>query len=180
MNLKYILPFIIIILLFSCKSSIQDEVTVYKLPRPPKQNTIIALIVYTTDQNNIPLSLVVKMKGEMGPNIKELKNEFELFCNTLKWNEDGTLNYTKPETWQEKNIEPNNIIERLLSFSASDSNGDVMDVSVFRGTGGTEEENVNRWRNQIGLKHASKQEIINNKEIINLPHLGQGGLFVLR
>src|SRR5262249_10352657 len=42
---------------------------------------------------------------------------------------------------------------RYASFSASAGNGDKIDISVvtFAGEGGSDPDNVNRWRGQIGL-----------------------------
>ena len=42
---------------------------------------------------------------------------------------------------------------RYASFAVSGANGDKVDISIvtFPGTGGSDADNVNRWRRQIGL-----------------------------
>ena len=59
----------------------------------------------------------------------------------IKWN--------TPEGWTE--VPPSSM--RYASFSASDGNGGKIDISVvtFPGEGGSDADNVNRWRHQIGL-----------------------------
>jgi len=59
----------------------------------------------------------------------------------IKWN--------TPEGWTE--VPPSSM--RYASFSASDGDGGKIDISVvtFAGDGGSDAENVNRWRGQIGL-----------------------------
>ena len=59
----------------------------------------------------------------------------------IKWN--------TPEGWTE--VPPSSM--RYASFGASDGNGGKIDISVvtFPGDGGSDADNVNRWRGQIGL-----------------------------
>ena len=59
----------------------------------------------------------------------------------IKWN--------TPEGWTE--VPPSSM--RYASFSALAENGDKIDISVvtFAGEGGSDADNVNRWRGQIGL-----------------------------
>ena len=54
-----------------------------------------------------------------------------------------------PEGWTE--LPPSSI--RYASFTAGEANGGKIDISVvtFAGSGGSDTENVNRWRGQIGL-----------------------------
>ena len=58
------------------------------------------------------------------------------------------LKWTKPETWTE--VPPSAM--RYASFAAGSSDSKV-DISVvtFSGEGGSDADNVNRWRQQIGL-----------------------------
>jgi len=58
------------------------------------------------------------------------------------------LKWTKPETWNE--VPPSAM--RYASFSAG-ANENKVDVSIvtFSGEGGSDADNVNRWRQQIGL-----------------------------
>jgi hypothetical protein len=58
------------------------------------------------------------------------------------------LKWTKPETWSE--VQPSAM--RYASFNAG-ANQNKVDVSIvtFQGEGGTDTDNVNRWRQQIGL-----------------------------
>lgn len=59
----------------------------------------------------------------------------------IKWN--------TPEGWTE--VPPSSM--RYASFSAPDGDGGKIDISVvtFAGDGGSDADNVNRWRGQIGL-----------------------------
>jgi len=59
----------------------------------------------------------------------------------IKWN--------APEGWTE--VPPSSM--RYASFSASDGNAGKIDISIvtFAGDGGSDADNVNRWRGQIGL-----------------------------
>ena len=66
--------------------------------------------------------------------------------------QEGTapqINWKIPEGWTE--VQPSSM--RYASFSASDGNGGNIDISVvtFAGDGGSDADNVNRWRGQIGL-----------------------------
>jgi hypothetical protein len=59
------------------------------------------------------------------------------------------IRWETPEGWTE--VRPSSM--RYASFSAADGNGDKIDISVvtFAGEGGSDADNVNRWRQQIGL-----------------------------
>src|SRR5947208_12143008 len=58
------------------------------------------------------------------------------------------IKWKKPETWTE--VPPSSM--RYASFSASSEDGKI-DISVvtFPGDGGSDADNINRWRGQIGL-----------------------------
>ena len=59
------------------------------------------------------------------------------------------IKWKKPETWTE--VPPSSM--RYASFSASSEDGGKIDISVvtFPGDGGSDADNINRWRGQIGL-----------------------------
>jgi hypothetical protein len=59
------------------------------------------------------------------------------------------IKWETPEGWTEG--PPSSM--RYASFSASDGNGGKIDISIvtFAGDGGSDADNVNRWRGQIGL-----------------------------
>ena len=59
------------------------------------------------------------------------------------------IKWKTPEGWTE--VPPSSM--RYASFSATDENGDKIDISIatFAGDGGSDADNVNRWRQQIGL-----------------------------
>jgi hypothetical protein len=59
------------------------------------------------------------------------------------------IKWQTPENWTA--VSPSSM--RYASFSASTENGEKIDISVvtFAGEGGSDPENVNRWRGQIGL-----------------------------
>jgi hypothetical protein len=60
------------------------------------------------------------------------------------------IKWRTPKGWTE--VTPSSM--RYASFSASDGNGGKIDISVvtFPGDGGSDADNVNRWRQQIGLQ----------------------------
>src|SRR6266550_2724017 len=59
------------------------------------------------------------------------------------------IKWTTPEGWTE--VPPSSM--RYASFSAPTEDGDKIDISVvtFPGDGGSDADNVNRWRGQMGL-----------------------------
>jgi hypothetical protein len=59
------------------------------------------------------------------------------------------IKWETPEGWTE--VPPSSM--RYASFSAADGNGGKIDISIvtFAGDGGSDADNVNRWRGQIGL-----------------------------
>jgi hypothetical protein len=59
------------------------------------------------------------------------------------------IKWKTPEGWTE--VPPSSM--RYASFSATDENGGKIDISIatFAGDGGSDADNVNRWRQQIGL-----------------------------
>ena len=67
------------------------------------------------------------------------------------------IKWKTPEGWTE--VPPSSM--RYASFSASDENGGKIDISVvtFPGEGGSDADNVNRWRRQIGLGPLDDKEI---------------------
>ena len=50
---------------------------------------------------------------------------------------------------------------RYASFSATEGNGETVDISIvtFPGDGGSDLDNVNRWRQQIGLVPVDTSEL---------------------
>src|SRR5712672_2639384 len=59
------------------------------------------------------------------------------------------IKWTTPEGWTE--VPPSSM--RYASFSVSAQDGDKIDISVvtFPGDGGSDSDNINRWRGQMGL-----------------------------
>jgi hypothetical protein len=59
------------------------------------------------------------------------------------------IKWKAPETWTE--VPPSSM--RYASFSASAENGGEIDISIvtFPGDGGSDADNINRWRGQMGL-----------------------------
>jgi hypothetical protein len=60
-----------------------------------------------------------------------------------------TIKWTAPESWTE--VPPSSM--RYASFSAPAEEGGTIDISVvtFPGDGGSDADNINRWRGQMGL-----------------------------
>ena len=67
------------------------------------------------------------------------------------------LSWKTPEGWTE--VPPSSM--RYASFNAADANGGKVDISVvtFPGDGGSDADNVNRWRRQIGLEPVDDKAI---------------------
>jgi hypothetical protein len=74
----------------------------------------------------------------------------------LKWN--------TPEGWSE--VPPSAM--RYASFAATGTNGDKIDISIvtFPGTGGSDLDNVNRWRGQIQLPPTDEKTIESQIELL--------------
>jgi len=70
------------------------------------------------------------------------------------------IRWEAPESWTE--VPPSSM--RYASFSALAENGDKIDISVvtFAGDGGSDADNVNRWRGQIGLSPVD-QDTVNSQ-----------------
>ena len=68
------------------------------------------------------------------------------------------IKWETPEGWTE--IPPSSM--RYASFSVSAENGDKIDISVvtFAGEGGSDADNVNRWRGQIGLSPLDQNAVV--------------------
>jgi hypothetical protein len=67
------------------------------------------------------------------------------------------IKWKTPEGWTK--VPPSAM--RYASFSAPAANGDKIDISVitFAGDGGSDADNVNRWRGQIGLAPADENTV---------------------
>ena len=68
------------------------------------------------------------------------------------------IKWTTPDSWTE--VPPSSM--RYASFNASAENGDKIDISVvtFPGEGGSDVDNINRWRGQIGLPPLDENAVI--------------------
>jgi hypothetical protein len=127
---------------------------------PAKDGRIIAAMMTTADY-----TLFFKMRGNAG--LTEVqKGDFikwvAAICNAQVETKSPQMaampprdasapqvTWETPESWTE--VSPSSM--RYASFSALAENGDKIDISVvtFPGEGGTDADNVNRWRGQIGL-----------------------------
>ena len=67
------------------------------------------------------------------------------------------IKWETPEDWTE--VPPSSM--RYASFSASAENGEKIDISVvtFPGEGGSDSDNINRWRGQIDLPPIDKNTV---------------------
>ncbi len=127
---------------------------------PTRDGRIIAAMVTTGDS-----TLFFKMRGnadlaeaQKGDFIKwvaavcEAQTESRSPQIAATPSPDGATRQIKwkmPEDWTE--VPPSSM--RYASFSAPAENGDKIDISVvtFPGEGGSDADNINRWRGQIGL-----------------------------
>jgi hypothetical protein len=69
------------------------------------------------------------------------------------------IKWKTPDGWTE--VPPSSM--RFASFNATAPNGGKVDISIvtFPGDGGSDADNVNRWRKQIGLASIDNEEIAN-------------------
>src|SRR5262249_13104789 len=69
----------------------------------------------------------------------------------------AAIKWTTPEGWTE--VPPSSM--RYASFSAPTDDGDKIDISVvtFPGDGGSDADNINRWRGQMGLAPADANAV---------------------
>jgi hypothetical protein len=127
---------------------------------PTKDGRIIAAMVTTSSS-----TLFFKMRGnaelteaQKGDFIKwvagvcEAQTESRSPQMAAMPSRDSTapqIKWKAPESWAE--VPPSSM--RYASFNASAENGDKIDISVvtFPGEGGSDADNINRWRGQIGL-----------------------------
>ena len=135
---------------------------------PAKDGRIIAAMGTTNDS-----TLFFKMRGN-AELTEAQKAEFikwvAAVCNgQLKSNTTPTqpespgqatnrqVKWETPATWKE--TPPSSM--RYASFNALAPNGDKVDVSIvtFPGDGGSDADNVNRWRQQLGLPPADENTI---------------------
>jgi hypothetical protein len=67
------------------------------------------------------------------------------------------IKWKAPEGWSE--VAPSAM--RYASFSATNASGEKIDISIvtFPGEGGSDDDNVNRWRQQIGLPPMSSSAV---------------------
>ena len=70
-----------------------------------------------------------------------------------------SIKWKTPDGWTE--VPPSSM--RFASFNATAPNGGKVDISIvtFPGDGGSDADNVNRWRKQIGLAPIDDKEIAN-------------------
>jgi hypothetical protein len=140
--------------------TIVDLVGLPKDADPAKDGRIIAAIAPTESG-----TLFFKIRGNAALT-EEQKPEFikwvAAVCNAQTENKSPQtaamppqdsaapqLKWKTPEGWNE--VPPSTM--RYASFNASGENGAKIDVSIvtFPGDGGSDADNVNRWRRQIGL-----------------------------
>jgi len=76
------------------------------------------------------------------------------------------LKYKAPSGWQE--VAPGEM--RAASFRVTGENGKLADVSVIPlpGMAGSDLDNVNRWRGQVGLKRISQDELAKLAEPVRM------------
>jgi hypothetical protein len=139
---------------------IVDLVGLPKDADPAKDGRIIAAVAPTSGS-----TLFFKMRGNADL-AEAQKAEFikwvAAVCNEQPGNKSSQMaampqrdaaapqiKWETPEGWAE--VPPSSM--RYASFSAADGNAGKIDISVvtFAGDGGSDADNVNRWRGQIGL-----------------------------
>ena len=79
-----------------------------------------------------------------------------------------TLKYKVPSGWQE--VAPGEM--RAASFRVAGRNGKQADVSVIPlpGMAGSDLDNVNRWRGQVGVKSVSSEELTKLAQPVEVDH----------
>ena len=139
-----------VIALASCKR--ETEIKVYRVSKAPLEEP-------APDQNAMPANAPSpSMPGGMISGMPARDSS----APQIKW--------TKPETWNE--VPPSAM--RYASFNAG-TNENKIDVSIvtFSGEGGNDADNVNRWRQQIGLPPMTPTDVATQIE----PLKGEGTSF---
>jgi len=132
---------LIVVALIACDR--KSEIKVYRVSKAPLEES------GAEQQNAMPTNAASPpmpggMAGAMLPR--------DSTAPQIKWK--------TPEGWSE--VPPSSM--RYASFNVSTATGDKIDVSVvtFPGEGGSDADNVNRWRQQIGLPPADAATIASN------------------
>jgi hypothetical protein len=132
-------------------TSLGDAVVVdlVGLPRdadPAKDGRIIAAMMTTADS-----TLFFKMRGnaDLVCNAQVETKSPQMAGMPPRDADAPQIKWEAPESWTE--VPPSSM--RYATFSALAENGDKIDISVvtFPGEGGSDADNINRWRGQIGL-----------------------------
>ena len=120
---------ILVISLAACRQ--ENEIKVYRVSKAPLEESA------PDQQNAMPANAPSpSMPGGMASGMARRDEG----APQLKW--------TKPETWSE--VPPSAM--RYASFAAgTDDNKVDISIVTFSGEGGSDTDNVNRWRQQIGL-----------------------------
>ena len=89
--------------------------------------------------------------------VMQQKDDLSMPLNEPHESTAAQIKYKTPEGWTEV---PASAM-RYASFNATGPNGDKVDISIvtFPGDGGSDADNINRWRQQIGLPPADEKAI---------------------
>jgi hypothetical protein len=142
---------LLVLALAACKR--ETEIKVYRVSKAPLEESA------TDQQAAMPANAPSpSMPGGMASGVPTR----DASAPQLKW--------TKPETWNE--VPPSAM--RYASFNAG-ANENKVDVSIvtFSGEGGRDADNVNRWRQQIGLPPMAPAAVATQIE----PLKGEGASF---
>jgi hypothetical protein len=140
------LSMVVILLLAACGR--KEDVRHYKAPKDPVWR-MLAAIVPGKDS-----TWFLKAVGP-GDRIGQYKEEVLGFFRGVRF-EGAELRWTLPPGWQEEKATPNR--QATLRFGDREPR---LELSIVRlaGDGGGLPSNVNRWRDQLGLDHASDAEV---------------------
>jgi hypothetical protein len=120
----------------------------------------VLLIASCEKESNIKVYRVLKAPLEDSASNRSDSMPTKLAAMSALDSPAPSIKWKTPDGWTE--VPPSSM--RFASFNAAAPNGGKVDISIvtFPGDGGSDADNVNRWRKQIGLAP------IDNKEIANL------------
>ena len=109
----------------------------------------LVILISACDRNDQQIKVYRLVKAPSESSIAEKAAPINSATPQIKWE--------LPSGWGEGS--PSTM--RYASFAATEDNGEKVDISIvtFPGDGGSDLDNVNRWRQQIGLAAVDESEL---------------------
>jgi hypothetical protein len=133
-----------VLLIASCEK--ESNIKVYRVSKAPLEDSA------SNQSDSMPANAASPPASAVPPATAPVTmSALDSTAPSIKWK--------TPDGWTE--VPPSSM--RFASFNAAAPNGGKVDISIvtFPGDGGTDVDNVNRWRKQIGLAPIDDKEIAN-------------------